>query len=70
MSSNKRSESKIMQVGLLECLSIKMVDVTHTSGSVHRGKFYVGLYFIHLPLNLKLFSLCFTKVYTVSLVRR
>jgi hypothetical protein len=56
--------------GHLDCLSIKLVDVTHTSGSKQRRKSYVALYFIHLPFTLKLFSLCFTQVYTVSLARK
>jgi len=38
-------------------VSIKMADATHTSGSVNHGKFYAYLYFIHLPLTLKLLSL-------------
>ena len=47
-----------------------MMEATHTSGSVHRGKSYVSLYFIPLPSALKLFSLCFTKIYALSLDRR
>jgi len=47
-----------------------MVDATHTSGSVNRGKSSVCLYFIHLPLTLELLALSFTKIYTVSLVGR